>query len=139
MDPWKSAEPKPESNPSTVTIFGSEYRIRGPADSTYGRKVAELVDARMREVAEHQRIQSPIRVAILTLGGAGVLALLLALSGAISVKASSGHLFLTAWMLDLVKVRSVVARSLGIDVPALGYRVKEHVSSGAAMHLVIGR
>ncbi|HEY7727269.1 MAG TPA: cell division protein ZapA [Candidatus Eisenbacteria bacterium] len=67
MDPWKSAEPKPESNPSTVTIFGSEYRIRGPADSTYGRRVAELVDARMREVAEHQRIQSPIRVAILTL------------------------------------------------------------------------
>jgi dihydrofolate reductase len=27
----------------------------------------------------------------------------------------------------------------GIDLPALGYRVKEHVSSGAAMHLVVGR
>jgi cell division protein ZapA len=68
MEPWtSSAEPKPESTPSTVTIFGSEYRIRGPADSTYGRQVAELVDSRMREVAEHQRIQSPLRVAILTL------------------------------------------------------------------------
>ncbi len=53
--------------PSTVTIFGSEYRIRGPADSDYGRQVAELVDSRMREVADHQRIQSPLRVAILTL------------------------------------------------------------------------
>ena len=27
----------------------------------------------------------------------------------------------------------------GIDLPKLGYRVKEHVSSGAAMHLVVGR
>ncbi len=27
----------------------------------------------------------------------------------------------------------------GIDLPGLGYRVKEHVSSGAAMHLVVGR
>lgn len=52
---------------STVTIFGSEYRIRGPADSDYGRQVADLVDTRMREVAGHQRIQSPLRVAILTL------------------------------------------------------------------------
>ena len=27
----------------------------------------------------------------------------------------------------------------GIDLPKLGYRVTEHVSSGAAMHLVVGR
>jgi len=27
----------------------------------------------------------------------------------------------------------------GIDLPALGYRVKEQVSTGAAMHLVVGR
>jgi dihydrofolate reductase len=26
-----------------------------------------------------------------------------------------------------------------LDLPALGYRVKEHVSSGAAMHLVVKR
>ena len=63
MEPELSTGPRP----STVTIFGSEYRIRGPADSDYGRQVAELVDARMREVADHQRIQSPLRVAILTL------------------------------------------------------------------------
>jgi dihydrofolate reductase len=27
----------------------------------------------------------------------------------------------------------------GIDLPALGYRVKEQISTGPAMHLVIGR
>ena len=27
----------------------------------------------------------------------------------------------------------------GIDLPALGYRVKEHVSTERAMHLVVGR
>ena len=27
----------------------------------------------------------------------------------------------------------------GIDLPALGYTMKEHVSTEAAMHLVIGR
>jgi dihydrofolate reductase len=27
----------------------------------------------------------------------------------------------------------------GVDLPALGYRVKAHVPSGAAMHLVVGR
>ena len=63
----QDTDSRPESSPSTVTIFGSEYRIRGPADSTYGREIAELVDSRMREVAGHQRIQSPLRVAILTL------------------------------------------------------------------------
>ena len=26
-----------------------------------------------------------------------------------------------------------------IDLPSLGYRVKEHVSTGVAMHLVVGR
>jgi cell division protein ZapA len=67
MEPFKTTEPEPEPTSSTVTIFGSEYRIRGPADSTYGRQVAELVDQRMREVAGHQSIQSPLRVAILTL------------------------------------------------------------------------
>jgi dihydrofolate reductase len=27
----------------------------------------------------------------------------------------------------------------GIDLPALGYRVQEHVATEAAMHLVVGR
>lgn len=54
-------------------------------------------------------------VVVLTAVATGVV-----LSGVISVKASSGHLPITAWMLDLVKVRSVVTRSIGIEVPALG-------------------
>jgi dihydrofolate reductase len=27
----------------------------------------------------------------------------------------------------------------GLDLPALGYKVKKHVSTGAAMHVVVGR
>lgn len=52
---------------TTVTIFGGEYRIKGPSDPEYVRSVARLVDERMREVAERQGIASPARVAILTL------------------------------------------------------------------------
>jgi cell division protein ZapA len=52
---------------TTVTIFGSEYRIKGPDDPDYARRVAAEVDRRMREVAERQRINSPLRVAVLAL------------------------------------------------------------------------
>jgi cytochrome c553 len=41
------------------------------------------------------------------------------LSGVISVKASSGHLRPTAWVLDLAKVRSVAMRARTIETPAL--------------------
>jgi cell division protein ZapA len=50
---------------TTVTIFGGEYRVKGPEDSEYVRDVARLVDERMREVADHQNITSQSRVAIL--------------------------------------------------------------------------
>jgi cell division protein ZapA len=52
---------------TTVTIFGGEYRIKGPSDPEYARSVARFVDERMREVADRQGITSPARVAILTL------------------------------------------------------------------------
>ena len=52
------------------------------------------------------------------------------LSGVISVKASSGHLPPTAWLLDLVKRRSVAARAWPIDVPNLDDR--DLVRLGAA-------
>lgn len=52
---------------STVTIFGNEYRIKGPDEPEYGRQVAHFVDQRMRDVADRQGISSPMRVAILTL------------------------------------------------------------------------
>jgi cytochrome c553 len=51
---------------------------------------------------------------VLAIGAAVVV-----VSGVISVKASSGHLAVTAWLLDLVKVRSVSARSMGTPVPPL--------------------
>ncbi len=52
---------------TTVTIFGSEYRIKSPDDLEYARRVAAEVDRRMRDVAEKHRITSPLRVAILAL------------------------------------------------------------------------
>ena len=52
---------------TTVTIFGSEYRIKGPDDPNYARRVAAEVDRRLREISERQRINSPLRVAVLAL------------------------------------------------------------------------
>jgi cytochrome c553 len=51
--------------------------------------------------------------------GALVVAALVVLSGVISVKASSGHFAATAWVLDLVKRRSVAVRAIGIETPSL--------------------
>ncbi len=53
---------------------------------------------------------------------AGLIALavaLIVLSGVISVKASSGHLGVTSWILDLAKRRSVITRALPIETPSL--------------------
>src|SRR5688572_30227281 len=44
---------------------------------------------------------------------------LLVLSGLISIKASSGHWAVTAWLLDFTKQRSVATHSLGTRVPPL--------------------
>jgi len=48
-----------------VRIFGNEYGIRGEADPEYIEKVAQYVDARMREVSERMEIASHSRVAVL--------------------------------------------------------------------------
>lgn len=58
------------------------------------------------------------RAAVIALALA-VVALVVVLSGVISVKASSGHLAVTAWLLDLAKVRSVTMRARSIAAPAL--------------------
>ncbi len=50
---------------TTVTIFGGEYRLKGGDDPEHVHTVARLVDDRMREVADRQRITSPSRAAIL--------------------------------------------------------------------------
>jgi cell division protein ZapA len=49
-----------------VSIFGHEYTVKAPADSTYINNIAEYVDTKMREVQEGMPdIQSTERIAIL--------------------------------------------------------------------------
>src|SRR5437867_13153997 len=49
----------------SVTIFGSEYKIKG-ADPEYIGEVAAYVDAKMRELDRRLSSGSPARIAILT-------------------------------------------------------------------------
>ena len=49
----------------TVKIFGSEYTLKGDADSEYVQKVASFVDDRMNEVARSSSVASTAKVAIL--------------------------------------------------------------------------
>src|SRR5437867_11034263 len=54
-----------EPDTLSVTIFGSEYKIKG-ADPEYIREVAAYVDAKMRELERRLSSGSPTKVAILT-------------------------------------------------------------------------
>ncbi|RME21555.1 MAG: cell division protein ZapA [Candidatus Zixiibacteriota bacterium] len=49
-----------------VRIFGEDYPIAGYTDPAYISRVADIVDARMREVAEQSGIKARDKVAILT-------------------------------------------------------------------------
>lgn len=54
--------------PSTTTaveIFGSVYHVRGSDESGHLQDLAELVDRRMREIAQHVTSGDTARVAIL--------------------------------------------------------------------------
>lgn len=51
---------------TTVTIYGVEYRLRGP-DEQFARDVAGMVDERMREVADRLTTASQSRIAVMTL------------------------------------------------------------------------
>lgn len=48
----------------SVTIFGSEYKIKG-ADPDYIQNVAAYVDAKMRELERRLAAGTPARIAIL--------------------------------------------------------------------------
>ena len=48
-----------------VNIYGTEYPIRGIADEEYIMKVAEYVDAKMREIDQKVAVKSALKVAIL--------------------------------------------------------------------------
>ena len=53
----------PSTN-TAVEIFGRTYHVRGGDDNGYLQGLADLVDRKMREVAEHVK-GDPARVAIL--------------------------------------------------------------------------
>ncbi len=48
-----------------VNIYGTEYPIRGQADSDYIVKVADYVDQKMREIDQQLSQKSALKVAIL--------------------------------------------------------------------------
>ena len=56
-----------EDNQIKITIFGQEYSVKAPADPTYIKKIAEYVDAKMRDVQSgFSSTQSSNRIAILS-------------------------------------------------------------------------
>jgi len=54
-----------EPDTLSVTIFGSEYKIKG-ADPEYIGEVAAYVDAKMRELERRLTSGSPAKIAVLT-------------------------------------------------------------------------
>lgn len=51
--------------PYQVEIFGQAYSLRTDADEQHVRKVADLVDERMREVAAGSKSVSTLHIAVL--------------------------------------------------------------------------
>lgn len=49
-----------------VKIFGMEYSLKGEEDSEYMQELAQHVDKKMKEVAEHSSLVSTSKVAVLT-------------------------------------------------------------------------
>jgi cytochrome c553 len=64
----------------------------------------------------------------------GLAAATLVVSGVVSIRASSGHWPVTAWLLDFAKVQSVKTYSLGVDPPPLDDAAR--VLRGAAHYAV---
>jgi cell division protein ZapA len=50
---------------TSVEIFGSVYQVRGRDDTGYLQTLADLVDRKMREVAQHASTADTARIAIL--------------------------------------------------------------------------
>ena len=84
----------------------------------------------VRVVTKHPWMTAAVFAGTLAIGAAVVVA-----SGVISVRASSGHWPVTAWLLDAAKLQSVRTYSLGVTAPALDDQAL--VVRGAA-HYAIG-
>lgn len=51
--------------PTRVEIFDQGYSIGGESDAAYVRRLAERVDAKMRQVARETHVVDSVRVAVL--------------------------------------------------------------------------
>ena len=54
-----------DNSPTPVTIYGKTYHLRGDGDTTYLHELAQVVDRRMREVAETTGTADTLSLAIL--------------------------------------------------------------------------
>ncbi|HVS00412.1 MAG TPA: cell division protein ZapA [Thermoanaerobaculia bacterium] len=55
----------PSPSTTEIEIFGAVYRVRGNEDHQRLQELAELVDRKMREVAQHVNTADTARIAIL--------------------------------------------------------------------------
>ena len=55
----------PSATTTPVEIFGEVYHVRGDDENGYLQDLADLVDRKMREVAEHVKTGDKARIAIL--------------------------------------------------------------------------
>lgn len=55
----------PSATTTPVEIFGEVYHVRGNDENGYLQGLADLVDRKMREVAEHVKTSDKGRIAIL--------------------------------------------------------------------------
>ena len=56
---------RPATSSVEVDIFGATYHVRGDKDPEHLQALADLVDARMREVATHTATVDTTKIAIL--------------------------------------------------------------------------
>ncbi len=54
-----------DNSPTPVTIYGKTYHLRGDGDTAYLHELAQVVDRRMREVAETTGTADTLSLAIL--------------------------------------------------------------------------
>jgi len=64
-EPMEERTPDGNGGPTPVTIYGRTYYLRGDGDPTYLDELADLVDAKMRGVAEATGAADTLKVAIL--------------------------------------------------------------------------
>lgn len=54
------------SDRTVVQIFGIDYPLKGVTDAAYMKKLAKMVDERMRLIAKQNQYLPPDRIAVLT-------------------------------------------------------------------------